>query len=66
MPLEYCGLKNRFGSTSEIGIYEMLSAGLREVKNPNEIFLTLNSSKLSGCNRVSMEGIRPLTLEVQH
>ena len=58
--------KNRFGSTSEIGIYEMLSTGLREVKNPNEIFLTLNSSKLSGCAiGVSMEGIRPLTLEVQ-
>ena len=58
--------KNRFGSTSEIGIYEMLSSGLREVKNPNEIFLTLNSSRLSGhAIGVSMEGIRPLTLEVQ-
>ena len=58
--------KNRFGSTSEIGIYEMLSTGLREVKNPNEIFLTINKSKMSGhAIGVSMEGIRPLTLEVQ-
>ena len=58
--------KNRFGSTSEIGIYEMLSSGLREVKNPNEIFLTLNSSKMSGhAIGMSMEGIRPITLEVQ-
>ncbi len=58
--------KNRFGSTSEIGIYEMLSTGLREVKNPNEIFLSLNSSKMSGhAIGVSMEGVRPLTLEVQ-
>ena len=58
--------KNRFGSTREIGIYEMLSTGLREVKNPNEIFLTMNKSKMSGhAIGVSMEGIRPLTLEVQ-
>ena len=58
--------KNRFGSTSEIGIYEMLSTGLREVKNPNEIFLTINKSKMSGhAIGVSMEGMRPLTLEVQ-
>ena len=58
--------KNRFGSTSEIGIYEMLSTGLREVKNPNEIFLTINKSKMSGhAIGVTMEGIRPLTLEVQ-
>ena len=58
--------KNRFGSTSEIGIYEMLATGLREVKNPNEIFLTLNSSKLSGhAIGISVEGIRPITLEVQ-
>ena len=58
--------KNRFGSTSEIGIYEMLSTGLREVKNPNEIFLNINKSKMSGhAIGVSMEGMRPLTLEVQ-
>ena len=58
--------KNRFGSTNEIGIYEMLSTGLREVKNPNEIFLTINKSKMSGhAIGVSMEGMRPLTLEVQ-
>ena len=58
--------KNRFGSTSEIGIYEMLATGLREVKNPNEIFLTLNSSKLSGhAIGISVEGVRPITLEVQ-
>ncbi len=58
--------KNRFGSTSEIGIYEMLSSGLREVKNPNEIFLTQNRSEMSGhAIGMSMEGMRPLTLEVQ-
>ena len=58
--------KNRFGSTSEIGIYEMLSTGLKAVKSPNEIFLTFNNSKMSGhAIGISMEGIRPLTLEVQ-
>ena len=58
--------KNRFGSTSEIGIYEMLSSGLKEVKNPNEIFLTQNRSEMSGhAIGMSMEGMRPLTLEVQ-
>ena len=58
--------KNRFGSTSEIGIYEMLSSGLREVKNPNEIFLTQNRSEMSGhAIGMSIEGMRPLTLEVQ-
>ena len=58
--------KNRFGSTSEIGIYEMLSSGLREVKNPNEIFLTQNRSEMSGhAIGMSMEGMRPLTLEIQ-
>ena len=58
--------KNRFGSTSEIGIYEMSSRGLREVKNPNETFLNSNCNKMSGhAIGVSMEGIRPLTLEVQ-
>ena len=58
--------KNRFGSTSEIGIYEMLSSGLREIKSPNEILLTLNNGKMSGhAIGVSIEGIRALLLEVQ-
>ena len=58
--------KNRFGSTSEIGIYEMLSSGLKEIKSPNEIFLTFNNGKMSGhAIGVSIEGMRSLHLEVQ-
>ncbi len=60
-------VKNRFGSTSEIGIYEMVSKGLREVSNPSEILLSQNRDEtMSGTTiGVSMEGVRPLLIEVQ-
>ena len=58
--------KNRFGSTAEIGIVEMIQSGLREVSNPSEIMLSGNPEKLSGVAIASvMEGIRPLMIEVQ-
>ncbi|MBL7998119.1 MAG: DNA repair protein RadA [Candidatus Kapabacteria bacterium] len=59
-------LKNRYGSTNEIGIFEMGETGLREVHNPSEIFLTQRSVEESGtavC--ASIEGTRPLLVEVQ-
>lgn len=60
-------IKNRFGSTSEIGIYEMVQKGLREVKNPSEMLLSDNreeemSGIALGC---TIEGARPLMIEVQ-
>ncbi|MBE2246850.1 MAG: DNA repair protein RadA [Candidatus Competibacteraceae bacterium] len=58
--------KNRFGSTSEIGIYEMINEGLREVENPSGALLSNKEEGLSGtavC--VTMEGIRPIMLEIQ-
>lgn len=59
-------LKNRFGSTHEIGIYEMLSNGLREVRNPSEILLSKNNEQLSGnAVAVSIEGMRALLIEIQ-
>lgn len=59
-------VKNRFGSTSELGIYEMLGNGLREVDNPSEILVTGNEEKLSGVSvNVTVEGIRPLLIESQ-
>lgn len=59
-------IKNRFGSTSEIGIYEMCRQGLREVTNPSEILLNRNHQELSGSTiGVTMEGIRPFLIEVQ-
>lgn len=59
-------IKNRFGSTSEIGIYEMCRQGLREVTNPSEILLSHSREELSGTTiGVAMEGIRPLMIEVQ-
>ena len=58
--------KNRFGSTSELGIYEMLSDGLREIKNPSEILISKKDEDLSGIAIAStLEGIRPLMIEVQ-
>lgn len=58
--------KNRFGSTSEIGIYEMHGAGLREVNNPSEILITQRESDLSGVTiAASQEGNRPLLIELQ-
>lgn len=58
--------KNRFGSTAEIGIYEMINAGLKEVKNPSEILITKKSEDLSGnAVAVTLEGNRPMLIEIQ-
>ncbi|TDB62304.1 DNA repair protein RadA [Arundinibacter roseus] len=58
--------KNRFGSTSELGIYEMLSTGLRQVTNPSEILISQRDEGLSGITIGSMiEGNRPLMIEIQ-
>lgn len=58
--------KNRFGSTSEIGIYEMINEGLREVENPSGALLSQYNNELSGTSVcVTMEGIRPILLETQ-
>lgn len=58
--------KNRFGSTSELGIYEMISSGLREVSNPSEILISQKESDLSGVTiGATMEGNRPLLIEIQ-
>ncbi|WP_179318898.1 DNA repair protein RadA [Winogradskyella helgolandensis] len=58
--------KNRFGSTNELGIYEMQGSGLREVSNPSEILISEKDGELSG-NAVAatLEGMRPLMIEVQ-
>lgn len=59
-------LKNRFGSTSELGIYEMTGEGMREVNNPSEILITQKEEQLSGVAiAATIEGIRPLLIEVQ-
>lgn len=59
-------LKNRFGSTSELGIYEMLGSGLREVNNPSEILISKKDEELSGTAIAStLEGMRPLMIEIQ-
>ncbi|MFB9120694.1 DNA repair protein RadA [Bergeyella porcorum] len=58
--------KNRFGSTAEIGIYEMISQGLKEIKNPSEILITKKFEELSGnAIAVTLEGNRPMLLEIQ-
>ena len=58
--------KNRFGSTSELGIYEMLQGGLRQVSNPSELLLTEGREGLSGIAICSaIEGVRPLLIETQ-
>ncbi len=58
--------KNRFGSTAELGIYEMLSTGLREVTNPSEILISKKDTDLSGTAIAStLEGVRPLMIEIQ-
>jgi DNA repair protein RadA/Sms len=60
------GIKNRFGSTNEIGIFEMHDTGLREVLNPSEIFLSERTYGSSGATIVAtLEGTRPLLIEVQ-
>ncbi|MBM7601720.1 DNA repair protein RadA/Sms [Virgibacillus halotolerans] len=60
------GVKNRFGSTNEMGIFEMKEEGLREVMNPSEIFLEERSQGAAGSTVVaSMEGTRPVLVEIQ-
>jgi len=59
-------LKNRFGSTAELGIYEMNDTGMRAVLNPSELLLTQKDEQLSGIAiAATMEGMRPLLIEVQ-
>lgn len=59
-------IKNRFGSTAEIGIYEMITAGLREVSNPSELLISHRDENLSGIAiAATMEGIRPMLIETQ-
>jgi DNA repair protein RadA/Sms len=59
-------VKNRFGSASELGIYEMLGEGLREVSNPSEILLSQRDEPLSGITiSATLEGIRPMLIETQ-
>ena len=59
-------IKNRFGSTAELGIYEMRQDGLREVSNPSELLLTQNHEGLSGVAiAAAIEGIRPFLIETQ-
>ena len=59
-------IKNRFGSTAELGIYEMTSEGMRMVSNPSEILITQKEDQLSGIAiAATMEGMRPLLIEGQ-
>ena len=59
-------IKNRFGSTHELGIYEMQGSGLREVANPSEILINQHQEDLSGISIAStMEGLRPMLIEIQ-
>ncbi|MFO0751844.1 MAG: DNA repair protein RadA [Thermodesulfovibrionales bacterium] len=59
-------VKNRFGSTNEIGVFEMTDSGLREIANPSELFLSERPLDVSGSTVIaSMEGTRPLLVEIQ-
>ncbi len=59
-------VKNRFGSTNEIGVFEMSDAGLREIENPSELFLLERPLNVSGSTVVAaLEGTRPLMVEIQ-
>lgn len=59
-------VKNRFGSTNELGIYEMQGSGLREVENPSELLISDTAEPLSGTAIASMmEGMRPMLIEIQ-
>lgn len=59
-------IKNRFGSTAELGIYEMRQTGLRQVSNPSELLLTQNHEGLSGVAiAAAIEGVRPFLIETQ-
>lgn len=58
--------KNRFGSTAELGIYEMMGSGLREVKNPSEVLISKKDEPLSGnAIAATLEGVRPMLIEIQ-
>ncbi len=58
--------KNRFGSTSELGIYEMMGTGMRPVQNPSELLISQKEEQLSGTAiAATVEGMRPLLIEVQ-
>lgn len=58
--------KNRFGSTNEIGVFDMADSGLREIRNPSEVFLEERNSITPGSAvAVTMEGSRPILLEIQ-
>lgn len=59
-------VKNRFGSTSEIGIFEMLESGLKEVNNPSELFINQHDEPLSGISiAATVDGLRPFLIETQ-
>ena len=59
-------MKNRYGSTNELAVFEMRGSGLREVNNPSDIFLNQSNEELSGSAiSVTMEGLRPMMVEVQ-
>ncbi len=59
-------VKNRFGSTSELGIFEMKETGLKEVLNPSEMFITRHDELLSGISiAVTLDGVRPFLIETQ-
>ncbi len=59
-------VKNRFGSTSELGIFQMESTGLKEVSNPSELLLSSNNENLSGTAiAATIEGVRPFLIEIQ-
>jgi len=58
--------KNRYGSTHELGIYEMINNGLREIKNPSEILISKHDESLSGNSiAATLEGMRPMLIEIQ-
>ena len=58
--------KNRFGSTSELGIFEMRNEGLKEITNPSDILISSNEEQLSGISiAATLDGIRPFLIEVQ-
>jgi DNA repair protein RadA/Sms len=58
--------KNRFGSTSELGIFEMRNEGLKEINNPSDILISSNEEQLSGISiAATLDGIRPFLIEVQ-
>lgn len=59
-------VKNRFGSTSELGIFEMVESGLREVGNPSEMFINNHEEQLSGISvAATIDGVRPFLIETQ-